>query len=149
MNNLDYKIYTDGACLRNPGPGGWAVLIISTNQSKEKKFGGESYTTNNRMELTAVIQALKTIPIKSTLALYTDSKYVINGINTWIVNWKKSKWIGSNKKEVKNKDLWIELDTLIQDFNIQWNWVKGHSGDTNNEVVDKLARNEALKLDLS
>ncbi len=149
LNDFDYKIYTDGACLRNPGPGGWAVNIIHNNKSKKQISGGEPSTTNNRMELTAVIKALKFIPSQSTLAIYTDSQYVINGINTWIINWKRSKWIGSNKKEVKNKDLWIELDLLIKDFHISWNWVKGHSGDINNEEVDRLAREEAIKLDVT
>ena len=148
MNSFDYIIYTDGACLGNPGPGGWAALIIDKNELTNKKFGSEISTTNNRMELTAVIEALKIIPSKSTLAVYTDSKYVINGIEIWIVNWKKSNWKGSNRKEIKNKDLWIQLDNLSQNLNINWNWVKGHSGDVNNEEVDQLARREAEKLDI-
>jgi len=148
LNSFDYIIYTDGACLGNPGPGGWAALIIDKNELTNKKVGSEISTTNNRMELTAVIEALKIIPSKSTLAVYTDSKYVINGIEIWIVNWKKSNWKGSNRKEVKNKDLWIQLDNLSQNLNINWNWVKGHSGDVNNDEVDQLARREAEKLDI-
>ena len=148
MNSFDYIIYTDGACLGNPGPGGWAALIIDKNQLTNKKVGSEISTTNNRMELTAVIEALKIIPSESKLAVYTDSKYVINGIEIWIVNWKKSNWKGSNRKEIKNKDLWIQLDNLSQNFNINWNWVKGHSGDVNNEEVDQLARREAEKLNI-
>jgi ribonuclease HI len=146
--SFDYIIYTDGACLGNPGPGGWAALIIDKNELTDKKVGSEISTTNNRMELTAVIEALKIIPSESKLAVYTDSKYVINGIEIWIVNWKKSNWKGSNRKEIKNKDLWIQLDNLSQNLNINWNWVKGHSGDVNNEEVDQLARGEAEKLDI-
>lgn len=148
MISFDYIIYTDGACLGNPGPGGWAALIIDKNELTDKKVGSEISTTNNRMELTAVIEALKIIPSESKLAVYTDSKYVINGIEIWIVNWKKSNWKGSNRKEIKNKDLWIQLDNLSQNLNINWNWVKGHSGDVNNEEVDQLARGEAEKLDI-
>ncbi len=148
MNSFDYIIYTDGACLGNPGPGGWAALIIDKNELTNKKVGSEISTTNNRMELTAVIEALKIIPCESKLAVYTDSKYVINGIEIWIVNWKKSNWKGSNRKEIKNKDLWIQLDNLSQNLNINWKWVKGHSGDVNNEEVDQLARGEAEKLNI-
>ena len=148
MNSFDYIIYTDGACLGNPGPGGWAALIIDKNELINKKVGSEISTTNNRMELTAVIEALKIIPSESKLAVYTDSKYVINGIEIWIVNWKKSNWKGSNRKEIKNKDLWIQLDNLSQNLNINWKWVKGHSGDVNNEEVDQLARGEAEKLNI-
>ena len=149
MKKPDFIIYTDGACLGNPGPGGWAAIIIDNNQLKKSEFGSQNSTTNNRMELIAVIRALESIPTKSNLKIYTDSKYVINGIKTWIINWKKSNWTGSNKKEVKNKDLWIQLDVLVEKFNIDWNWVKGHSGDFYNEEVDKLARREATKLDFT
>ena len=147
LNNSDYIIYTDGACLGNPGPGGWATIIFDKkNKKKIQKVGSELLTTNNRMELTAIIESLKSIPFKSNLIVFTDSKYVISGIETWIFKWKKNNWLGSNKKKVKNKDLWILLDDLTQNFRIKWNWVKGHSGHEFNEEVDKLARDEALKL---
>ncbi len=147
MSNLDYIIYTDGACLGNPGPGGWAAIIFDNNNKKiSQNVGAEITTTNNRMELVAIIESLKKIPSNSSLSVFTDSKYVINGIETWIVKWKKNDWVGSNKKKVKNKDLWIELDQLSNNFEIKWNWVRGHSGNKYNEEVDKLARNEALKL---
>ncbi len=147
MSNLDYIIYTDGACLGNPGPGGWAAIIFDKNNKKiSQNVGAEITTTNNRMELVAIIESLKKIPSNSSLSVFTDSKYVINGIETWIVKWKKNDWVGSNKKKVKNKDLWIELDQLSNNFEIKWNWVRGHSGNKYNEEVDKLARNEALKL---
>tara|TARA_B100000900_G_C20583390_1_gene718507 strand:+ start:1549 stop:1995 length:447 start_codon:yes stop_codon:yes gene_type:complete len=147
LSNLDYIIYTDGACLGNPGPGGWAAIIFDNNNKKiSQNVGAEITTTNNRMELVAIIESLKKIPSNSSLSVFTDSKYVINGIETWIVKWKKNDWVGSNKKKVKNKDLWIELDQLSNNFEIKWNWVRGHSGNKYNEEVDKLARNEALKL---
>ncbi len=146
MNNFDFKVYTDGACLGNPGPGGWASIIIkiSTGERK-KKTGSEIVTTNNRMELTAVIESLKDIPMDSKIVIYTDSKYVINGIEMWILKWKKNNWLGANKKSVKNKDLWLVLDKLVKNFYIEWNWVKGHSGNIINEEVDELAKDEAKK----
>ena len=146
MNNFDFKVYTDGACLGNPGPGGWASIIIkiSTGERK-KKTGSEIVTTNNRMELTAVIESLKDIPMHSKIVIYTDSKYVINGIEMWILKWKKNNWLGANKKSVKNKDLWLVLDKLVKNFYIEWNWVKGHSGNIINEEVDELAKDEAKK----
>ncbi len=147
MSDPDYIIYTDGACLGNPGPGGWATIIFDKkNEQKIQRVGSESTTTNNRMELTAIIESLKSIPLQSNLVVFTDSKYVINGIESWIIQWKKNNWLGSNKKKVKNKDLWILLDDLSKDFKIKWNWIKGHSGNQFNEEVDKLARDEALKL---
>ena len=146
MNNPDFIIYTDGACLGNPGPGGWAALLISKNSETKKIFGSDILTTNNRMELTAVIEAIKLAPKNSNLVVFTDSKYVINGIEIWIKKWKKNRWLNSNKKKVKNKDLWIILDDVSEKVNIKWKWVKGHSGDENNETVDFLARNQAEKL---
>ena len=147
MNNLDYEIYTDGACFGNPGPGGWASIIIKIDTGKRIKImGSELSTTNNRMELRAVIESLRGIPKESKLAIFTDSKYVINGIESWIIKWKKNNWIGSNKKLVKNKDLWLDLDGLTKSLSIKWNWVKGHSGNIENEEVDKLAKQEAKKL---
>ena len=136
-------IYTDGACSGNPGSGGWAAIIFNKSSGqKSKKTGGEIKTTNNRMELIAIIQALESIPKERSLQIFTDSKYVINGIELWIKKWKTNDWIGSNKKKVKNKDLWMKLDTLSSQFQITWNWVKGHSGNKYNEEVDRLARDQ-------
>ena len=131
-------IYTDGACRGNPGPGGWGVLIKYGEISKEF-YGGEVSTTNNRMELTAAIEALKKIKEPCNIIINTDSKYVLQGIEEWIHNWKKRGWKGSNKKPVKNVDLWKELDELRDEHNIKWKWVKGHSGDLGNETADMLA----------
>ena len=136
------KVYTDGACKGNPGPGGWGVAIISLEKTVYLK-GFSPKTTNNIMELTAVIEALKKINLKTTIKIYTDSKYVKLGITEWIVNWKKNGWITSSKKDVKNKNLWIELDKLVNKNKIEWEWVKGHSGNKFNEKVDELA-NEAI-----
>ena len=147
MNNPQYIIYTDGACLGNPGPGGWGVIILNQKiREKNQISGSEISTTNNRMELIAVIKALDFIPKESDIKIYTDSKYVINGIQNWIIKWKKNNWLGSHKKPVKNKDLWVMLDKLVHQYAIKWEWVKGHSGDKYNEEVDQLAKNEALKI---
>ena len=131
-------IYTDGACRGNPGPGGWGVLIKYKEHSKEM-YGGDASTTNNKMELTAAIEALKEIKEPCEIILYTDSKYVLKGIEDWIHNWKKRGWKGSNKKPVKNIELWKKLDELRDKHTIKWNWVKGHSGDPGNETADMLA----------
>ena len=131
-------IYTDGACRGNPGPGGWGVLIEYGELSKQL-YGGDVSTTNNKMELTAAIMALKEIKEPCKIILYTDSKYVLQGIEEWIHNWKKRGWRGANKKPVKNIELWKELDELRDEHNIKWNWVKGHSGDPGNETADMLA----------
>ena len=131
-------IYTDGACRGNPGPGGWGVLI-EYGESSKQLYGGDSSTTNNKMELTAAIMALKEIKEPCEIILYTDSKYVLQGIEEWIHNWKKRGWRGANKKPVKNIDLWKKLDELKDEHNIKWNWVKGHSGDPGNETADMLA----------
>ena len=131
-------IYTDGACRGNPGPGGWGVLIENGESSKQL-YGGDISTTNNKMELTAAIMALKEIKEPCEIILYTDSKYVLQGIEEWIHNWKKRDWRGANKKPVKNIDLWKKLDELRDEHNIKWNWVKGHSGDPGNETADMLA----------
>ena len=132
------NIYTDGACRGNPGDGGWGVLIEYKNFSKEY-FGGEKNTTNNKMELKAAIEGLKVLKETCEVHITTDSKYVMDGITSWIQNWKKNNWMNSSKKEVKNKDLWIELDELTSRHNIKWNWVKGHSGHKKNEIADSLA----------
>ena len=133
-------IYTDGACSGNPGVGGWGVVIIEDNKNETFLNGGDNDTTNNKMELTAAIQALKAFEKKSTITLITDSKYVKDGILSWIQNWKKNGWKTAAKKPVKNKELWIELDELIARHNITWEWVKGHAGNTHNEKADYLAR---------
>ena len=131
-------IYTDGACRGNPGPGGWGVLI-KYGESNKQLHGGDVSTTNNKMELTAAIMALKEIKEPCKIILYTDSKYVLQGIEEWIHNWKKRGWRGANKKPVKNIELWKELDELRDEHTIKWNWVKGHSGDPGNEAADMLA----------
>ena len=140
------EIYTDGACSGNPGVGGWGAILRYKNIEKELS-GGERETTNNRMELMAVIQALKTLKTICNISLYTDSKYVMCGITEWMNNWKKNGWRTANKrKEVKNIDLWRELDNLIQKHEIRWIWVKGHNGHAENERCDALARHEVLKI---
>ena len=136
------KVYTDGSCLENPGKGGWAAIIIYDNDRTEIKGSKES-TTNNQMELTAPIMALKKIPKGSKVQIFTDSKYVKGGITEWIHNWKKNGWKTADKKKVKNKDLWTELDKLSNDFDIEWIWVKAHSTDELNNEVDLLARSSA------
>ena len=133
-------IYTDGACSGNPGVGGWGVVIIDDNKNETFLNGGDNHTTNNKMELTAAIQALKAFENKRTITLITDSKYVKDGIQSWIQNWKKNGWKTAAKKPVKNKELWIELDELIARHNITWEWVKGHAGNIHNEKADYLAR---------
>ena len=131
-------IYTDGACKGNPGPGGWGAYLISGAHEKEI-FGGEAETTNNRMELTAVIEALRMLKNPSKIRLFIDSQYVKNGINLWISNWKRTGWKTSNKKPVKNVDLWMVLDELVPRHEIEWIWVKGHAGNLGNERADDLA----------
>lgn len=135
---ITIDIYTDGACKGNPGRGGWGAYLIYGNHTKEL-FGGEHDTTNNRMELTAVIEALNTLKKRSNVRLYTDSQYVKNGINQWLEQWKKRAWKTSNNKPVKNIDLWVALDDLVSRHNIHWIWVKGHSGNEGNEKADGLA----------
>ena len=136
------KIYTDGSCLENPGNGGWAAIII-INEEKKIISGNQKNTTNNRMELLAPIEALKTLEINSDIEIITDSKYVKLGITEWINNWKKNGWKTANKKEVKNIELWKELDSLVENFNIKWSWVKGHSTDQLNNEVDLIAKKAA------
>ena len=140
-------IYTDGACLGNPGPGGWAALIQDDAESTTLA-GGSPSTTNNRMEMQAVIESLSFLPKPSDVELYTDSRYVINGINEWIDTWSKNNWQTANRKQVKNKDLWQELHARTQEHRIAWHWVRGHSGNQFNELVDRLAREEAYKYEV-
>ena len=136
------KVYTDGSCLENPGNGGWAAIIIDDGKKTQIK-GSKKNTTNNQMELLAPIEALKKIPKGSEVQIFTDSKYVKSGITEWIHNWKKNGWKTANKQKVKNKDLWVELDLLSNQFDIKWNWVKAHSADELNNEVDLIAREAA------
>ncbi len=131
-------IYTDGACRGNPGPGGWGVWLRSGEHSKEL-FGGEENTTNNRMELTAAIRGLEALNQRCRVALYTDSEYVRKGITEWISGWKQRGWRTAARKPVKNDDLWRQLDELVSAQQVDWHWVKGHSGDAGNEKADELA----------
>ena len=131
-------IYTDGACRGNPGPGGWGALIKYDSVEKTI-FGGQANTTNNQMELSAAIEGLAILKEPCNVELFTDSKYVMDGITQWIQNWKKNNWRTAAKKDVKNKELWQKLDQLITQHQVQWLWVKGHSGDAGNEAADLLA----------
>lgn len=132
------EIYTDGACRGNPGPGGWGALLIA-GKHRKTLHGGERDTTNNRMELTAAIEALNALKGPRTVRLHTDSKYVMHGITEWMANWKKRGWKTANKKPVKNQDLWMALDDAIARHDIEWRWVKGHDGNPGNEEADALA----------
>ncbi len=143
---MQIKIYTDGACIGNPGPGGWASVILLENEKKEL-FGGERLTTNNRMELTAAIKGLEycTLLEKKQLSLkeiviYTDSTYLKEGITVWVSNWEKNNWKTADKKNVKNVDLWKKLKQEVKSKNLEWKWVKSHSGDPMNDLADKLAK---------
>jgi ribonuclease HI len=138
MNHI--TIYTDGACKGNPGPGGWGVLLISGATEKEL-FGGERETTNNRMEMTAVIEALRALKRPCKITLHLDSKYVLQGITEWLPGWKAKGWKTASKQPVKNVDLWQELDALVHTVGheIEWCWVKGHAGEPGNERADALA----------
>ena len=142
MNDKVIYIYTDGACRGNPGPGGWGAILICGDYRKEIK-GGSLLTTNNIMELTAVIQALKLLKNHSRIIVTTDSTYVKDGITKWIHNWKLKGWKTASKKPVKNKDLWLNLDELSSKHIIDWKWVRGHTGHPENELADKLA-NEGI-----
>jgi ribonuclease HI len=132
-------MFTDGACSGNPGPGGWAAILKSGGHERELS-GGAPATTNNRMELTAVIEGLKALKRGSALRLHTDSRYVMDGAQKWLANWKKNGWKTADKKPVKNDDLWRALDTAMAGHSIDWRWVRGHSGHVENERADALAR---------
>ena len=142
---MKYKIYTDGACSGNPGKGGWAAIILDNNSNLSSISGSENNTTNNRMELLAPIIALKKIKRKSDITIFTDSKYVKDGITDWIKNWKVNNWKNSNKKPVKNKDLWIKLDNACLKHKVNWKWVKAHAGNKFNNLADELAVIETKK----
>tara|TARA_B100000401_G_C52272344_1_gene469563 strand:- start:25 stop:447 length:423 start_codon:yes stop_codon:yes gene_type:complete len=138
---MKYKIYTDGACSGNPGKGGWAAIILD-KKNQLNISGGESKTTNNRMELMAAIMALKKIKNRSEITIYTDSRYVKDGITNWINKWKLNNWKNSNKKPVKNKDLWIKLENFCLKHKITWKWVKAHADNKYNNLADELAVSE-------
>jgi ribonuclease HI len=148
MADASFKIYTDGGCSGNPGPGGWAyVMVRQTFQGVQviaKEKGSEKNTTNNRMELTAVIMALRALKTRTDVprqtAVLTDSQYVQKGITEWILGWKRNAWRTADKKPVKNQDLWMELDSLAGEFPIQWEWVKGHAGNEYNEMCDAMTQ---------
>ena len=132
------EIYTDGACRGNPGPGGWGALLIAGEQRKEL-YGAEPQTTNNRMELTAAIEALLALKRRCQVALYTDSKYVMQGITEWLPAWKARGWRTAGRAPVKNQDLWERLDRAVQSQDVEWHWVRGHAGSAGNERADALA----------
>ena len=142
---MKYKIYTDGACSGNPGPGGWAVIILINNEIKEMFFGSEKNTTNNQMELLAPIKAIQKFKKKSEISIFTDSTYVRDGITIWIKQWEKNGWKTSSKKPVKNKELWKKLKNLSSKHSIKWIWVKGHAQDKYNNLVDELAQGAIKK----
>lgn len=132
------RIYTDGACRGNPGPGGWGVLLLHAGRRKEL-WGGERSTTNNRMELMAAIRGLEALQRACVVDVYTDSTYLRNGIQTWIAKWKRNGWRTTDKKAVKNRELWERLDELVALHDVDWHWVKAHAGDPGNERADALA----------
>lgn len=140
MNKKVVKVYTDGACRGNPGPGGWAAILLWNNTTKEI-FGGEQDTTNNRMELKAAIEGLKAVKRPVKIEIYTDSEYLKNGMTVWIKSWLTNNW---NKGKIKNIDLWQDLYNLSKQFEIEWHWIKSHNGNKYNELADKLAR-DAIK----
>ncbi len=143
MSEAEVAVFTDGACLGNPGPGGWAALLRYKNVEKYIS-GGETMTTNNRMELMAAIQALEVLRRRSRVHLVTDSQYVKQGIESWLARWQASGWRTSAKKPVKNQDLWERLSAATAKHTVSWEWTRGHSGHAENEKVDKLARDAAL-----
>ena len=143
---MEIKIYTDGSCIGNPGPGGWAAIVLEDGK-KVELVGGEKLTTNNRMELTAAIKALEYCELKEKtqrslkqIKIYTDSNYAKEGITSWIKKWEKNNWKTTDKKNVKNVDLWKKLKELTKNFSVEWHWIKGHSNDPMNDLADKLAK---------
>ena len=132
-------IYTDGSCRGNPGPGGWAAILTYGQQEKEI-FGAEKITTNNRMELQAAVEALKSLTRRCEVDLFTDSQYLRQGMTAWIHNWRRNGWLSSDKKPIKNQDLWIQLEECASSHHVHWHWVKAHNGHEFNERVDMLAK---------
>lgn len=143
MSSKVVEIWTDGACKGNPGPGGWGALLRHGRHEKEL-CGGEAATTNNRMELTGVIEALKALKRPCNVIVHTDSQYVQKGMGEWLPNWKRRGWLTADKKPVRNADLWQELDSLVARHDVEWRWVRGHAGDPGNERADALA-NEGVR----
>jgi len=146
---MKVEIHCDGACLGNPGPGGWAALLIATKSGKRHEkmvSGSEKDTTNNRMELTAAIEGLRAIKRSSDVSLYSDSQYVVKGMKEWVKNWVANDWRTSSRKRVENVDLWQVLVAVANEHTVSWNWVKGHAGHPENERVDQEAREQAEKL---
>lgn len=135
-------IYTDGACIGNPGPGGWAAVLIHSEKQREMS-GGEAHTTNNRMEMMAIIRALQALKGAHPVQVFTDSKYVSDGMQKWLAQWQRNNYRKSDGKPVKNADLWKDLDILVKKRQVSWHWVRGHNGDINNERADVLARQAA------
>lgn len=148
VKDQDITVYVDGACSGNPGPGGWGALL-STGPHECELSGFEAQTTNNRMELLAAIESLQALPAGAHVAIYTDSQYVKNGITQWIIKWKQNNWQTADKKPVKNKDLWLALDSLLSSYHIEWHWVKGHAGHSSNERADALARRAIIAARMS
>lgn len=144
MNADTIYIYSDGACKGNPGPGGWGALLVTDGHRKEI-CGGEANTTNNRMEMTAVIRALESLKRPSTVEVHTDSQYVQKGISEWMAGWKRRNWRTADGKPVKNQDLWLQLDALSQLHRVEWKWVRGHNGHPENERADELANEGVLQ----
>lgn len=145
---MTFKIYTDGSCHGNPGPGGWAFIVLKEDLIQFQESGSMKNTTNNQMELSAAIKGIEYILKSNTdsnIKLFTDSKYVIDGINSWIHGWKKNNWKTASRQPVKNIELWKQLDDLVKRVTIEWVWVKGHSGEVMNEKVDQLANSAALR----
>jgi len=145
MSDQAVEIYSDGACKGNPGPGGWGFLL-KMNGKEEERFGGESLTTNNRMEMTAVIRALESLQGRQRVRVYTDSQYVQKGMSEWIKGWKRRGWRTADKSPVKNEDLWRRLDELSASHDVSWHWVRGHDGHPENERADLLA-NQGIPAD--
>ena len=137
---MTITVYTDGACSGNPGKGGWGAVIVYPNKKIIHLNGGANLTTNNKMELIAAIKVLEYFDKACEVKIFTDSKYLMNGIENWIINWKKNGWKTASKKPVKNREIWEKLDALIQKHQIKWEWVKGHAGNKFNEMADQLAR---------
>ena len=147
-NKPAVQIYCDGACLGNPGPGGWATLLLTSRAGKEHErviSGGETLTTNNRMELRAAIEGFKALKRSCSVSLYSDSQYVVKGMKEWIFGWQKNNWKNAARKPIENQDLWQELLQASSDHQVKWHWVKGHAGHPQNERVDEVAREEAEK----